>query len=402
MLFKHNRKYYNVLKGEMDVAPPFPKACDVLFGTPGVSLDLFSPNKNREFKLKYLRMLFDNNNILCLQEVHGKDEYLQAIQVLAPRFRFFGTFIPDNENAGGSAICIHRDLLPEEAIVTHLVTCQGRDHLVNIQSGRHNLVIVNVHFEPELTLRQLRGRLRLIHPHWPAYPNGVGIIWVTSTSLIQKDDLMSGTRHSPTATQERLPCSTLSFHTSLRLRNLITREGTPPPLGSYALFQGLINLSKAEARYFHCYSHVFENLEKRTIPSDHAAVRLVIQKPTNRGHQGTRLPSWMSKHPIFCSLLQQLHDDHRFSHDQFCALAEFKVLLNKAKKMTSRELSRQTLDCIGAKLLIASTALRAYRNRHLETLMRCCEAWKPIEDCFDTSFLSVLISRDSRETLEGT
>ena len=52
--------------------------------------------------------------------------------------------------------------------------------------------------------------------------------------------------------------------------------------------------------------------------------------------------------------------------------------------MTKRELTRQTPDCFGAKLLITSTALRAYRNRHLGTLMRCCEAWKPIEDCFDT------------------
>ena len=59
--------------------------------------------------------------------------------------------------------------------MTHLVTCQGRDHLVNIRSGRHNLVLVNVHLEPELSLRQLRGRLRLVHPHWLAYPNGVGI-----------------------------------------------------------------------------------------------------------------------------------------------------------------------------------------------------------------------------------
>ena len=33
-------------------------------------------------------------------------------------------------------MCIHGDLLPEEAIVTHMVTCQGRDHIVNIQSGR--------------------------------------------------------------------------------------------------------------------------------------------------------------------------------------------------------------------------------------------------------------------------
>ena len=64
----------------------------------------FSKQKNREFKLKYLQKPFDNNNILCLQEVHGRDEYLQAIQVLAPRFRFLGTFIPGNENVGGSVL----------------------------------------------------------------------------------------------------------------------------------------------------------------------------------------------------------------------------------------------------------------------------------------------------------
>ena len=73
--------------------------------------------------------------------MHGKDEFLQAFQVLAPRFRLFGTFLLDNENAGKPAICIHRDLLPEKAIVTHVVTCQGRDHLVNIRTGRHSLVL---------------------------------------------------------------------------------------------------------------------------------------------------------------------------------------------------------------------------------------------------------------------
>ena len=56
----------------------------------------------------------------------------------------------------------------------------------------------------------------------------------------------------------------------------------------------------AEARDFRCSSHVVENFGKETIPSDHAAVRLVIQKPTHRGDQNKRIPSWMSKHPI-CS-----------------------------------------------------------------------------------------------------
>ena len=136
----------------------------------------FSKQKNRKFKLKYLKKLFDTNNILCLQEVHGKGRVSPGYSGGGSAISFFGTFFPDNEKAGGSAICIHRDNLPEEAVVTLLNMCQGRDHIVNIQSGRHNLVIVNVHFEPELIMRQLRGRLHLIHPHWPSYPNGVGII----------------------------------------------------------------------------------------------------------------------------------------------------------------------------------------------------------------------------------
>ena len=127
------------------------------------------------------------------------------------------------------------------------------------------------------------------------------LFWVTSTSVIQKkDDLMSGTRHSPMVTRERLPCSTHFFHMTLKLLNLITRGGTPQPLESYALCQGLsdffINLPMAEARDFHCYCHVFENLGNRTIPSDHAAVRLVIPKPKNREHQSKRIPSWMVFH----------------------------------------------------------------------------------------------------------
>ena len=110
MFFTHNRRYYNVLQGGMDVAPSSPKACDVLLGTPGASLDLFSLNKGTEnSNSPIFKKLLENNNIICLQEVQGKDEFLQAIQVLAPRFRLFGTFLPDNENAGGSAICIHRD-----------------------------------------------------------------------------------------------------------------------------------------------------------------------------------------------------------------------------------------------------------------------------------------------------
>ena len=107
--------------------------------------------------------------------------------------------------------------------------------------GDTTFLLSTSNFEPELTLRQLRGRLGLIHPHWPAYPNEVGII-LGDFNICDPEEgrLMSGTSHSLMATQERLLCSILSFHTSLRLPYLITREETPQPLVSYALFQGLI------------------------------------------------------------------------------------------------------------------------------------------------------------------
>ena len=64
----------------------------------------------------------------------------------------------------------------EGAIASHEIICRGRDHFVNFRSGQHSLVIVNVHFEPELTLSQLCVRLSIIHSHWLAYPRGVGVL----------------------------------------------------------------------------------------------------------------------------------------------------------------------------------------------------------------------------------
>ena len=122
--------------------PIFLKAVfDVLPGIRVVLLDTRLPhNPSRERKHNYFKRLTQNNDIVCFQEIHGKDEFLQAIQVLAPRFRQYGTFTPNNANAGGSAVCIHKDLLPDEA----LVTCQGRDRIVSVRSGCRSPVVVNV------------------------------------------------------------------------------------------------------------------------------------------------------------------------------------------------------------------------------------------------------------------
>ena len=327
----------------------------------------------------------------CLEEVHGKEEHLQAIQVFASKFQFFGTFIPDNENAGESAINIHKDLLPEGAIVSHVINCQGRDHLVRIQSARHNLVI-------DATLLLLTSILNLNLPCGNCAADCVlftrpgllvpvvwGLFWVISTSVIQKkDDLMSGTSHSPMATRERLLCSSLSFlpHVlEVGQSDCMRRDST-----AFGVIRTLsrtdrifINLHMAEARDFHYYSHVFENLVKEDIPNDHAAVRLVIPLP------------WMSKHLIFalsCSSFMKTTDSLRTRFVWWLNL----VLLHKAKEITTRELLKQTPYCIGARIIITSTALRAFE---IDILEPSCDVVKLGNLTALTHFPSnVLISND--------
>ena len=157
-------------------------------------------------------------------------------------------------------------------------------------------MIVNAHFEPQLTLRRLRERLRLITPHWPVYPNAAGIILgdfnicepeegrfnVWNQTFTDGDMGKAALFHSlcPHVLEVAQPDHTRTDSSAIGIVRTLSR-----------IDRIFITLPMAEARDFHCYSHVFENLGNWSIPSDHAAVRFVIQKPSNRGQQCKRTPS---------------------------------------------------------------------------------------------------------------
>ena len=128
---------------------------------------------------------------------------------------------------------------------------------------------------------------------------------------------MFGIRLSPTVTRERLPYFILYVLAVLEIAQ-------PDYTGRDSSINGVIrtlsridgafiNIPMAEARDFHCYSHVFENLGKRSIPSDHAAVRAVFQNPNYSWTSGqTASRVGCPKHPLFCSILKRLDDDHQY------------------------------------------------------------------------------------------
>ena len=61
----------------------------VTWNTRGLVGSVFSRQTHRESKLNFIKKLLDHNNIICLQEVHGKDEFLQDIQELGSAISVF-------------------------------------------------------------------------------------------------------------------------------------------------------------------------------------------------------------------------------------------------------------------------------------------------------------------------
>ena len=88
------------------------------------------------------------------------------------------------------------------------------------------------------------------------------------------------------------------------------------------------------------------------MPSDRVAIRVVTRQLLDHCGTGMRIPNWMSKHLVFCTILQQISDDHQYSDEPFAAFDGLKQTMEKARK---RIRLRNTPGSPGAKLLIAAT-----------------------------------------------
>ena len=136
-------------------------------------------------------------------------------------------------------------------------------------------------------------------------------------------------------------------------------------------------------------------------PVDHAAVRLVIHKPANREQQGKRIPTWMCKPPVLCSVLKRLHDDHRYLPIHVAHLRNSKLLL------MTRPKSRQFVSPHGRHLTAweqsSSSPLLHCVPTEMDILGRSCDVVRhgsPLKIALTRSLLNVWTSRGSVRSLQ--
>ena len=164
--------------------------------------------------------------------------------------------------------------------------------------------------------------------------------------------------------------------------NLITLGGTPQSMVPFVPYLELIG-SSSTCRWLRCVIFIVTRTSLGTwVIGRSRAITLryawSFTNPANRDGKSNAFLHGCPSILFFCSILNRPHDGHRYSDEPFRALDESKTVCEEAKKQTFREIERQTPDCAGAKLVIASTALRAYRSGHRQALVRCCEAWEPV------------------------
>ena len=88
----------------------------------------------------------------------------------------FVTFTPSNVNSGRSVIFARFDILGTGTTIEHEDIFPGRDHLLRIRHLDCSCTVINLHYQPEGTLQELRRRLRAAAALWPTYTYGIGFL----------------------------------------------------------------------------------------------------------------------------------------------------------------------------------------------------------------------------------
>ena len=122
--------------------------------------------------------------------------------------------------------------------------------------------------------------------------------------------------------------------------------------------------------------------------SDHIPVWLVIESPRKKQADHRVIGRWLTQHPLFISANDDEHHHAVYDVDPFTALDQFKrKFAFRAYAKARQAVLTNTPITFGAKLLVACTALRAYRNGLTATAKQCCESWDPVARCFDPNFV---------------
>ena len=123
--------------------------------------------RDRGKKLRYLQRISEEWDILCLQETHGRIEHL-AIWFKNLVFSHLVTSLLEGLSFWRVLTYSALELL----LNTKLSSLD--ETLIRIRFHDCSCAIINMRYQPELIVQDLRQRLRAAAALWPTHPGGIG------------------------------------------------------------------------------------------------------------------------------------------------------------------------------------------------------------------------------------
>ena len=207
-------------------------------------------------------------------------------------------------------------------------------NIVSIRSGRRNSVVVNVHFELELTLRNLRERPCLFPPHWPHYSDAIGMIMGDLNVCEPEEGRFNVWNQSFTDGDTGKAALFHSFFPRMHeiaqpsfIRRDATTDGTIRTLSRIEHSSILPRLKLATSTDIPMYFRILENGPYRVTTQ----LYVWFTKTNCSGTPGQTHTELDVQKTSFFSILKQINDEHQY-FDDLVALEDFKIILEKTQK----------------------------------------------------------------------
>ena len=266
----------------------------------------------------------------CLQETHDDTQFLNALSMIDTQWILFDTCVPEKPTMLEDLnLCSANSLFPMDTFYSMWLLVSGgiTGSQVNLNALRSSLLIFVLNLVP--LSRSLRVSTHTIGTQWSTYPADVVFFWPeTYIDARLTKDVSTWPPRPLKAIWDALSFS-CRIPTLFRDRPVqLCKDGHengwqhPQPLTHW---QGFTNMPMTKLRDFKSRATTVRDLgdpQATTLP-----YVWFLRKSESYVQGHPRIQYFMTKHPTFCSILKQRHDEFVCSDSAFAALDEIKNLM---------------------------------------------------------------------------
>jgi endonuclease/exonuclease/phosphatase family metal-dependent hydrolase len=314
-------------------------------------------------RLRILRQLLADTDVLCLQEVHGRQADLEALRTEILEFSFFGSFC-SSPAVGGVMIMVRKSVIGDSVMSAPVVLDPGRCLAIRFGSPLATMFIC-IHVLPKYTIANKKALLNKVH----------ALADINSHCTFLAGDFnfigTSDSRYTAALTHEASDDDPVAVHFESifhAFTEIHQGQFTRKELRNQKIF-GMARLDRIycdirpgdlqDLRPVAATTHI---LTDPTFPSDHVPVRAVLAPAYAQPPTTPRIPTWVTDHFEYEAHTHTALLDSGINNNGIASLNDVVDILHAA----ARNIMRTTATCdpksIHIQLHWATVLLRGHRS----------------------------------------